>query len=371
MPGLFEKARSKVQNLIKPRTPDVDTSSMKMSICMLGPRGSGKTSVITSMYNGQREAVEGTDLFLIAQGKTGRMLSEKKQCLEAIFSGYHEKDEFMQEGGIAGDSQETTFSFVYGMNTQNVNISLEIRDYPGEYLLSNPRTVAQYVREANAVLVAIDTPCLMEEGGRFNRGKNKPELVSRFLMENLPQGDEAEEKLVLMVPLKCERYALDGRLGEVEARIREVYADLFDFLRDKENAHGLRQKICCVITPIQTLGGVQFHSFAKDMEGCIDVVTLDDGSEIPAGVNYSFVTTDAGYQPESCAQPLYYLLSFIAKQYQSMKEAATQTKLLSRLSRFFAFVPHIDEFCLEAAKLGSKRIQCGAHDVVLFGRGRI
>lgn len=368
MPQLIDSLLSGVRKMILGETPSNEKLAPKMSICMLGARGVGKTSVITSMYNGQRKAVEGTDLFLVAQGATDSILREKKKQLMQIFEGFHAADEFVKEGGIAGDSRETTFSFVYGMNSAHVNIGLEIRDYPGEYLLSNPQTVSEYVREADAVLVAIDTPCLMEENGMFNEGKNRPKLVSEFLMENLPQG---EEKLVLFVPLKCERYANEGRLDQVKERICSEYADLLEYLRDRENQHGMKGKICCVITPIKTLGGVEFASFEHNFDGTVNTITLDDGSLIPAGVNYRFVSAAAEYAPENCAQPLYYLLGFFSKQYEIMKNENAQSGLMTRLRKFFSFVPHIDEFRLEAAKLSYKRCEFGEHDAILFGKGRI
>lgn len=340
----------------------------KMSICMLGARGVGKTSVITSMYYSLKQAVEGTNLFLIAEGATDDILREKKQCLQQIFDGFHEEDEFMKEGGIAGDSKETVFSFNYGMNSANVNIGLEIRDYPGEYLISNPQTVAEYVREADAVLVAIDTPCLMEEGGCFNNGKNRPEVVSRFLMEHLPKG---EEKLIIFVPLKCERYANEGRLGEVRERIKEVYAELLDYLRDKENVNGMKLKICCVIAPIKTLGGVEFDSFEYSFDGSLSTQTLSDGSLIPAGVNYRYISADAAYTPHNCAQPLYYLLAFFSKQYDIMQKEQESSSMINRLRKFFDLIPHFDEFTLEAAKLSHKRKLNAQDDEVLFGKGRI
>lgn len=340
----------------------------KMKICMLGARGVGKTSVITSMYYSQKQAVEGTDLFLIADSVTGSILDEKKQALEQIFDGYHEAGDFITDGGIAGDSQPTTFSFVYGMNSIHVNIGLEIRDYPGEYLISDPNTVAEYVREADAVVVAIDTPCLMEEDGRFNNGKNRPMLVSRFLMNHL---DKGEEKLVLFVPLKCEKYANENRLGEVQARIQSVYADLFEYLRDRDNLHGMKKKICCAITPIKTLGGVEFDSFDFNYDGTISVTTLEDGTEIPNGINYRYIRADARYMPENCAQPLYYLLGFFSKQYEIMKKNESQSGMISRLRRFLAIEPNMDRFSIEATKFSNRRNQNMKNDLILFGKGRI
>ena len=174
---------------------------LKMSICMLGARGVGKTSVITSLYYNQNEALSGTNLFITADtaGGTDAALTNKKEMLKAIFFGLHEEGSLMTEPGIAGDSAESIYSFTYGMSSEKINIDLEIRDYPGEYVKKEPEKVAKFIEEADAVLVAIDTPYLMEENGKYNEAKNSPSLISQFLINNLKDDND---KLVLLVPLK-------------------------------------------------------------------------------------------------------------------------------------------------------------------------
>lgn len=370
--ALFENLKNKVQDILHSATDTVTQKAEtvlapKMNICMLGARGVGKTSIITSMYYGQQKSIEGTDLFLIADSGTDTVLMNKRRMLENIFAVMHDVDDLVQEVGLAGDSTESHFDFTYGMNSEHVNISLQIRDYPGEYLRQYPDLVANYVKEADAILIAIDTVCLMENNGRYNDGKNKPQLVMDFLVNHLPDG---EEKLVLFVPLKCEKYAQEERLGEVTDRIKEVYAELIHFLRDKENLHGLKQKICCAITPIETLGGVVFDSFAKDFDGSIIETELDDGSIIPSTINYRYANNDE-YTPRNCAQPLYYLLGFFAKQYTLSKEQQSTSGFLGRMRELFRLVPNIDAFSLEASKLGVKRERDAQRDVILFGRGRV
>ena len=191
---------------------NAEPARMKMSVCMLGARGVGKTSIITSLYNSQKEAVRGSNLFLVAEGDTAMLLDDKKIQLKQIFDGFHAAGDVMKESGIAGDSAETLFAFTYGMNTEHINIDLEIKDYPGEYLKREPELVANYIEEANAVMIAIDTPCMMEENGRYNDGRNHPQLVIDFLKQNL---SNKEEKLILFVPLKCEKYYKEGRIDEV------------------------------------------------------------------------------------------------------------------------------------------------------------
>lgn len=212
---------------------------LTMKVVMLGARGVGKTSVITSMYNSQKQAVSGTNLFLAADAPTRMILDDKKIQLTGIFSGIHRQGDRMTESGISGDYAESAFRFTYGMNSERINIDLEIRDYPGEYLRDSPDIVADYIREANAVMIVLDTPCLMEAGGRYHEGKNRPELVKNFIRQYL---SNEEEKLILFVPLKCEKYYQEGRIDEVTTKIRSEYADLIAYLRDKENEHGFKKK---------------------------------------------------------------------------------------------------------------------------------
>lgn len=361
---MFEKIIKEFKKLKETPAPP----RMTMKVCMLGPRGVGKTSVITSMYNNHKEAVKGSELFLAADQDTAALLDDKKICLDNIFHGCHQEGSLMTESGIPGDSSESLFQFTYGMNSERVNIDLEIRDYPGEYLVKEPEIVADYIREASAVLVAIDTPCLMEEGGRYHEGKNRPELVTDFLIRYL---DQEGSKLVLFVPLKCEKYYLNDTIDQVRERVRESYRELIDYLRDKENVHGLKNKICCAVTPIQTLGGVAFDSFETDENGRVREISTPDGKQLPAGVNYHYVTTDAKYAPKYCVQPLYYLLSFVSKQYQRLQAQEKVSGWLGKLRETFRLIPNVDNFMLEIASLGLRRMDGTGGYKVLFGRGRL
>lgn len=363
----FDNIIHKLKNVVSINNA-VESPRVKMSVCMLGARGVGKTSIITSMYNSQKEAVSGSNLFLVADGDTALILDDKKNELNHIFWGIHEEGSLMTENGIAGDSSESLFKFTYGMNSERINIDLEIRDYPGEYLKKEPQIVADYICNADAVMIAIDTPCLMEESGRYNESKNHPRLVMDFLMNHL---SNEEEKLVLFVPLKCERYYIDGRIDEVTNHVKKTYAELLEYLRDRENVHGFKKKICCAVTPIQTLGGVAFDSFEKDDNGRILEIATRDGDVIPRKVNYHYVSADAKYQPKYCVQPLFYLLAFVSKRYQNIQNENRPTGFLAKLRETLRLIPNIEAFTLEIASLGNQRMDGTRGYKVLFGRGRI
>lgn len=360
----LEKLSDGIKKIKEPAQPP----KMTLSVCMLGPRGVGKTSVITSMYNSQKEAVSGSNLFLIAEGDTKMILDDKKNQLIHTFQGLHDEGSLVKESGIPGDSSESLFCFTYGMNSERVNIDLEIRDYPGEYLKREPQIVADYIREASAVMIAIDTPCMMEAGGRYNEGKNTPQLVMDFLMDNL---ENEEEKLILFVPLKCEKYFQENRIDEVTKRVQENYAGLIEYLRDRENTRGFKKKVCCAITPIQTLGGIAFDSFEKAPGGTIEEFTARDGRVLPARIFYHYTSADAVYSPKYCVQPLYYLLSFVSKQYQRMQNQEKVSGWFGKLREALRLIPNVDAFMMEIASMGIQRIDGTQGYKILFGRGRI
>lgn len=346
----------------------LDPPRLTMRVCMLGARGVGKTSVITSMYNSQKAAVSGTNLFLTANGATQTILENKRNLLTSMFTGIHAENSLVTESGLPGDSAESLFQFTYGMNSERINIDLEIRDYPGEYLRTEPETVAGYIQEADAVMIAIDTPCMMEEEGRFHDGKNRPQLVMDFLTQNL---SSESEKLVLLVPLKCEKYFLSGQIDLVTDRVRKSYAPLLTHLKGQKDALTGKKNVCCAIAPIQTLGGVAFDSFEKNENGMINEIFTQEHQSLPARINYHYVNAGADYTPKYCEQPLYYLLAFVSKQYQKAQSQQNQSGLIGKIRELLRMIPNVDAFLIEIATLGQKRLDGVQGYKVLFGRGRV
>ena len=350
------------------RRAKMEPPRLTMRVCMLGARGVGKTSVITSMYNSQKAAVSGTNLFLTANGATQTVLESKKNLLTGMFAGYHAEDSLVTESGLPGDSAESLFQFTYGMISEKINIDLEIRDYPGEYLRTEPETVADYIRQADAVIIAIDTPCMMEAEGRYHEGKNRPELVMDFLIKNL---NSESEKLVLLVPLKCEKYFADGRIDQVTDRVRKSYSVLLEHLKGQKNETTGRKNVCCAIAPIQTLGGVVFDSFDKDDDGLVREIMTREQYPLPAKINYRYRAVNAVYAPKYCEQPLYYLLAFVSKQYQKAQGQQVHGGILGKLREILRVIPNVDAFLIEIATLGQKRLEGVQGYKILFGRGRV
>lgn len=338
-----------------------------MKITMLGPRGVGKTSVITSMYNNTDIAVSDTKLHIIPEEGTKTILRNKRKDLKNMFLEKNAAGDTVQPG-IPGDNTVSIFEFTFGLNTENINVGLEIRDFPGEYLLWEPDKVREYIKESSAVLIAIDTPHLMEAGGRYSEGKNRVSLITKFFEETL--NTESDEKLIMLIPLKCEKYYHEGKIDAVTKKVREEYGELLTFLRDRNDTRGMKHKFACVIAPILTVGEIVFDRF-ETSDGSISEVTDSTGAVVPGQAVYRYWKPGAKYRPQYCEQPLLYLLSFVSKQYLNQKEEKDASGLLRKFKKMFELTPKTSQLLMEIQKMGNKKNDRTEGYEVCFGRGKV
>ncbi len=287
-----------------------------MKMCMMGPKGVGKTSILTSIFSGTQSDLIKTNLSIRAQGTTLTEIEEKEYLFEKIFAN-RESIADRPANGLLSSSEVSTFDFQFGLKGKESKVNLRVKDFPGEYVRTSPDDVISFIDESSAILIAIDTPHLMEQDGKFAEVKNQIETITRFFASSFSQ--LSSDKLVMLVPLKCEKYLYEGRMNDVMLRVEEAYSTLIRFFKSKGN-------IACAITPILTLGGVVFSHFSSNLNS--------DG--VPAEVDYKFYEDNPTYSPMFCAQPLYYVLSFAAAQYQkNKKNLSVVKKIFSTLYSLF------------------------------------
>jgi len=276
-----------------------------MKVCMMGPRAVGKTSILTAIFSDTQENLGlATNLLLRAEGDTLAELTDKKHQLNAIFANQEQITD-KPAAGLAATSSVNTFDFAFGLKGKEPRIDLEIKDFPGEYVLDRPNEVINFINDSTAVFIAIDTPHLMENDMIFCELKNRPSVITDFFKKQSLTG----EKLVLLVPLKCERYFFENRMDEVLAKVEAVYSELIALLKKSD-------MVSCAVTPILTLGDVEFSQFKKTLLG--KVALTDNG--YPEETIYRFRGDNPRYNPAFCVQPLYYMLSFLAAQYERRKK---------------------------------------------------
>lgn len=338
-----------------------------MKVTMMGARGVGKTSVLTSMYNNMDSAIAGTNLHIKASDETRAILIKKHENLQAMFGKNTNPSDAVQSG-IAGDKTVTTFSFEFGLNVKNIAMDLEIKDFPGEYIRTDSETVKKYIDESNAIIVAVDTPHLMECGGKYNEVKNEVKLITNLFKTSLNK--DSGEKLIMFVPLKCEKYYHKHCMDAVGETIKEVYRDLLVFLRDKNNVNGMEGKFACVVAPILTVGEIEFSDFETDEDGTVSEIAVYD-RVFPKRAIYVYSKDFASYSPQFCEQPLYYLLTFVSKQYERLKNSIENASWITRFKKMFMVSPEANDLFVEVQKFAMKKKDNEDGYKVYFGRGKI
>ena len=102
--------------------------------------------------------------------------------------------------------------------------------------------------------------------------------------------------------------------------------------------------MACAVTPIQTLGGVEFDRFVNNNNSMSALSKLS---------SYRFYGDNPEYQPMFCVQPLYYLLTYVANYYEWSK--AHPKGFLDKLKDSLTqFLKDDDEFLHEIKILSSK-----------------
>ncbi len=297
MSGFLDSMREAINATIN-KTSAIFGDVPTLKATMMGPRAVGKTSIMASIFSETVDMVAGTGLYFRPSEESFKQLSKKRLELKNIFEDRREWTN-PHVGVIAASNNESRFVFEIGLTGKEKSANIEITDFPGEYLQDREQLVSDYIKESQIVMIAIDTPYLMEEGGLYNEDKNKVQLVTDFIV-NHP--DEIKNKLIMLVPLKSERYFHDKRINEVGEKVKSVYTRLIEFCKDNN--------IACAVTPIQTLGGVELDNF-------VDNSTAIGISKLP---RYRFWTRPDSdkprYTPMFCVQPMYYLMAYVSNYYE-------------------------------------------------------
>lgn len=324
----------KFKDIISSKIADVPT----IKATMLGPRAVGKTSVMASIFSDSRDEIAGTKLYFRPQKDTASVLTSKKLQLMDVIVKRESIADKPNAGAIEASNTVTSFNFEMGILGREKSVNISITDFPGEYLNSQPQMVSDFIAESHIVMIAIDTPYLMEEDGKYNEEKNDVSKVISFITKH---SESIKDKMILLVPLKCERYFHDKRIGEVASRVKIVYNELLSFCG--------KNNIACAITPIQTLGGVEFDKFVDNNNVLSNLTKLS---------TYRFYGDNPKYTPMFCVQPLYYLLTYVANCYEWRN--AQQNGFFGKLKGSLLSMLKDDvDFLHEIKKLSSKVITEG------------
>jgi len=285
---------------------------------MMGGRRCGKTSVLAAMQQSFEERLNNTSLVMgPADFEMLEILEKKQQEMLDYFLKRGDKTEFSPNN--ISTSGIMNYSFYIGLKSKKSRIRLDFVDYPGEYLTLKEEyeQLKDPLKKSRILLIAIDTPHLMERKGLYNDPKNRCRRVTEIIKESGFADADRGPGMVLLVPLKCERYYNHGRMNNVAAEVQKAYGPLLQYLQQPD-VEGQSSRITIAITPILTIGGAEFSCFQYTPSGNIEV----DVTGVPKYAFYRFsdMKKDAP-EPLYCEQPLLYVLSYLFCQAERLKSA--------------------------------------------------
>lgn len=286
-----------------------------MHILMIGGKRCGKTTVLASMYVEIRKVLAATSIQLSLEDPA------TQDYLETAVNVIREKMAAFETPLTRVDVDENPTSAEkiceFTLRAPGINMPVFFHDIPGEWLEdSHSDQVKALVRQSQVIIIAIDTPYLFSKMtvdgyGEYHLDYNRPDMVTNFF-KNEVSAEDLRQRLILFVPIKCERYyhlTENPRLNiyyrnymqEIKNAVAAGYRDLIMYLR---SAPALRANPI-VITPILSAGGIDFVRFRTDEETGKMISLYQKPEFLPS--------EESGYCPRFCEQPMLYTLVYILK----------------------------------------------------------
>lgn len=240
----------------------------------------------------------------------------------------------------SGHSTQITFTDVdgnyYSNQIDNKNAN--------EYREQRERLLAE-VKSSDVILIAIDTPFLMEGVGAQNTLANCVEEVHDLLAE-LKREEQA--KLIVLAPMKCEKWVKEGQIDTVISKVETEYKDIIKSLTSP--------LVEIVIIPVSTVGNMEFYGFLHPyfyiengqplpcsitedessirfadgrtvlLTNAVEACLTEDSQSVFLGThiirpNEWFLVTGADYAPKNCEQLAYHILRYTLERAQDAIEA--------------------------------------------------
>lgn len=245
---------------------------MALKVMMMGGRRCGKTSALASLFE---QATNGPvrNYFTVAD-KT-QLETKDMEVQDSLSNKTLELKHLLQVNQANSniflvDNNPTNYFWTYNLHLQipgtHREMDIEFRDCAGEVFEPSSRfaqETAQYINESDVFVIVIDTPYLMGPiendtqnicPDSINLGTNRVADIQNFLT-NINDNDGTDAKMVVFVPLKCEKWAKQpGGLERVKQRVKEVYSTHIQNL-------SAYQKMNISIIPMQTSGNILFVEF--------------------------------------------------------------------------------------------------------------
>ena len=291
----------------------------EIKVLMLGGKRCGKTTVLSSMCGAINTALAGTGLTISVDPSTKAELDKARVSIIEHMKRF-EQPLTSCEVDDNPTSAERSYSFSLKREKgRGSGIPFRIHDIPGEWLVNeNAERVKALIQDCQVILIAIDTPYLVakmtDKGyGQYHEKYNKSVEITNFF-KNILDVEDIRDRMILFVPIKCERYyhldrskhlAQYGRhyMQKVTNAVGAGYRDLIMYLKSTD---ALIDHCTIAVTPILSAGGIDFISFREDEETGKMIAYYQAPEFLP--------DAEMGYCPKFCEQPMIYMLTYLLVQ---------------------------------------------------------
>lgn len=226
----------------------------EVKVLMMGGIRSGKTSVLASLFN---QAVHGimNDAFNISDtsllpsvcGCNRNTLADKRIELISAIENAKVNSSFM----LDKNPNSTYYDYSLRIQIPSINKIRDIifRDSCGSIFDAGCQynTVVDLIRDCDVAVVVIDTPYLMVGSDVEAELANMIEST-HCILSNI--GAQKAQQ-VIFVPVKCEKWAKEGKIDDVVSKVEDQYSSII------KNLSSYNVEIS--IIPVQTIGDVVFE----------------------------------------------------------------------------------------------------------------
>lgn len=333
-----------------------------LKVLMMGGQRVGKSSALAAVMDAfisgkAKDILTANDTSVLESGTDGRKvsISSKLADVKKMLKTSLGKTILVDSGKT---NNRIDYKLELTLSGTNDAFEITFTDLNGEFFEGgniNQEEVIELVKSYDVFIVAVDTTFMMEARNDqselvdciINEQYNCVESIHTFLSQ-IDDKEGKDAKLVIFTPIKCERWAKEGKLQEVSEAVIDDYETALKHLRKYTSVQ-------IEVLPIQTIGSIvfaehkeayvcnwtekKFFFFKHDCESKCSrsekyphLLRLADGSEkwMDASTNLRedmdavliqgtdivrpnswFNVISSTYSPHNCEQLAYHILEFM------------------------------------------------------------
>lgn len=269
---------------------------------MVGARRCGKTTLLCSMVRSFRKLIADRLEFEALDVDTQNELEAFEYKLKDF------TDAPTVRLGIDPTFALNIYDFILFDPRTSVPYLFRFVDVPGEWVKADEYrdNMQKLIEAADVLLFTVHSPALMELNGEFCEKIIAPQRINE-LAGAICSKRNSKRKLVLFVPIMCERYywnSIDTGTGKHLCDVKQATEQLFgSLIHSFAEYNGRMEKgITAAILPVLTTGGVKLYKIehtANIADVAMCFIRVD-----------RYVPNNGWYRPIFCEQPMLYIMRF-------------------------------------------------------------